>query len=277
MSATWLVLGAIGSIQFGAALGATLFDEVGALGASFVRIGIAAIVLSAIWRPKVRGHTVRELTTAVAFGLVLAGMNSCFYLALDRIPQGIAVTFEMIGPLVLALALSRRALDGVWVALAAAGIALLSGGGWNDLDPVGVAFALVAGTLWAVYILLATRVGRAFPGMGGLALAMVVGAIATLPFGVADAGTDLLDAHVLLIGAAVALLSSVIPYSLELQALRSMATRVFGVLMTLEPAAAALAGLVVLGQRLNSIELVAILLVIAASAGVTLTARRQLS
>ncbi len=277
MSATWLVLGAVGSIQFGAALGATLFDEVGALGASFVRIGIAAIVLAAIWRPKVRGHSPRELATAVAFGLVLGGMNSCFYLALDRIPQGIAVTFEMIGPLVLALVLSRRALDGVWIALAAAGVALLSGGDWSGLDPVGVAFALVAGTLWAVYILLATRVGRAFPGMGGLALAMVVAALATLPFGIADAGADLLDARVLLIGGAVALLSSVIPYSLELHALRSMATRVFGVLMTVEPAAAALAGLVVLGQRLSTIELVAILLVIAASAGVTLTARRQLS
>ncbi|MFN8187302.1 MAG: EamA family transporter [Gaiellales bacterium] len=275
--ATWLVLGAVASMQFGAALGATLFDEIGPIGASFVRVALAAAVLGLVSRPTFRGRTRRELVTAVVFGLVLTGMNVCFYLALDRIPQGIAVTLEMTGPLVLALALSRRALDACWVAVAAAGIALLSGGDWGSLDSAGVAFALAAATLWALYILLAARVGRSFPGLGGLALGMAVGAVAVAPFGIVEAGSALLDGRVLAIGLAVALLSSVIPYSLELQALRSLAARVFGVLMSLEPAAAALAGFLVLDQRLSALQALAIVLVIVASAGIAITARRRLS
>lgn len=272
--AIWLVLGAIASMQLGAALGATLFDDVGPVGASFVRIALAALVLAALWRPRLRGRTRRELATAVLFGLVLASMNVSFYLALNRIPQGVTVTLEMTGPLVLTLALSRRALDAIWVALAAGGIALLSEGDWGSLDAVGVGFALAAAAFWAVYILIAARVGSAFPGMGGLTLAMLVGAVATAPFGIADAGSALLEPHVVAVGAGVALLSSALPYALELHALRSMAPRVFGVLMSLEPAAAAVAGFLVLGQRLSALQSLAIVLVVAASVGVASTARR---
>jgi inner membrane transporter RhtA len=268
-----LVLAAIASVQFGAALAATLFDELGAVGASFVRIAVSAVVLLAIWRPRLRGHGAAAIALAVAFGLVLAAMNTCFYLALDRIPLGIAVTFEFVGPLGVALASSRRALDLAWVALAGAGIALLGSGDATDLDPVGIGLALTAGVLWGAYILLGVRVGRAFPGGRGLAAAMGVGALVMVAPGVADAGSALGDPALWGIGAAVALLSSVVPYSFELEALRTMPARVFGVLMSLEPAAGALAGFLVLGQTLSGLEGVAIGLVVVASAGVALTAR----
>jgi inner membrane transporter RhtA len=262
-----LVLGAISSVQFGAAFAKTLFDEVGVGGTVFLRVLFAAIVLAVIWRPRLAEHGRGDLLLAVAFGFTLGAMNLAFYSALDRIPLGIAVTFEFVGPLGVAVAGSRRPLDLLWVALAAAGILLLSEFGSTDLDGLGVALALLAGGLWAAYILLSARVGRAFPGGGGLALAMVVASAMLLPVGVGDAGVDLLVPWILAAGAAVALLSSAIPYSLEMEALRRMPAGVFGVLMSLEPAAGALAGLVVLSEGLAPREVVAILLVIAASAG----------
>ena len=262
-----LVLGAISSVQFGAAFAKTLFDEVGVGGTVFLRVLFAAIVLAVIWRPRLAEHGRGDLLLAVAFGFTLGAMNLAFYSALDRIPLGIAVTFEFVGPLGVAVAGSRRPLDLLWVALAAAGILLLSEFGSTDLDGLGVALALLAGGLWAAYILLSARVGRAFPGGGGLALAMVVASAMLLPVGVGDAGADLLVPWILAAGAAVAILSSAIPYSLEMEALRRMPAGVFGVLMSLEPAAGALAGLVVLSEGLAPREVVAILLVIAASAG----------
>jgi inner membrane transporter RhtA len=262
-----LVIAAISSVQFGAALAKSLFDEIGAGGTVFLRVLAAAVVLAAIWPPRLAGHTRRDLGLVVVFGLVLAAMNLAFYAALDRIPLGIAVTFEFIGPLGLAVVESRRALDLVWVGLAAAGILLLSDFGSGDLDPVGVALALLAGALWAAYILLSVRMGRSFPGASGLALAMLVATLALTPVGVATAGSDLLEPWVLLVGAAVGILSSAIPYALELEALRSLPAGVFGVLMSLEPAVGALAGLLVLGESLVARELVAIGLVVAASAG----------
>jgi inner membrane transporter RhtA len=262
-----LVLGAISSVQFGAAFAKTLFDEVGVGGTVFLRVLFAAIVLALIWRPRLAEHGRGDLWLAVAFGFTLGAMNLAFYSALDRIPLGIAVTFEFVGPLGVAVAASRRPLDLLWVALAAAGILLLSEFGSTDLDGLGVALALLAGGLWAAYILLTARVGRAFPGGGGLALAMVVASAMLLPVGVADAGADLLVPWILAAGAAVAVLSSAIPYSLEMEALRRMPAGVFGVLMSLEPAAGALAGLVLLSEGLAAREVVAILLVIAASAG----------
>jgi inner membrane transporter RhtA len=200
-------------------------------------------------------------------------MNLAFYEAIDRIPLGVAVTFEFVGPLGVAVAGSRRALDVLWVVLAAAGILLLSDFGSTDLDPTGVALALLAGAFWAAYILLGVRVGQAFPGGGGLALAMVVAGAVLLPVGVADAGADLLLPAVLATGAAVAVLSSVIPYSLELEALRRMPQGVFGVLMSLEPALATLAGWLVLGQGMAARDLLAVMLVVAASAGAALGAQ----
>ena len=262
-----LVLGAISSVQFGAALAKTLFDEIGAGGTVFVRVLFAALVLALIWRPRVAGLGRREGLLAVLFGLTLAGMNLAFYSALDRIPLGITVTLEFVGPLGVAVVGSRGALDLLWVGLAAAGILLLSDFGTTDLDGLGVALALFAGCLWAAYILLSARVGQVFPGGSGLALAMVVAAVLLCPVGVADAGADLFVPWILAAGAAVAILSSVIPYSLELEALRRIPPGVFGVLMSLEPAVAALAGFVVLGEELVPRELVAILLVVAASAG----------
>ena len=277
-----LVLMAAGSVQFGAALAKTLFDEVGAGGTVLLRVALAAIVLAAIWRPSVTRLRGRELWLALAFGLALAGMNLAFYAAIDRIPLGVAVTFEMVGPLGVAVALSRRWADLGWAALAGAGILLLSNFGGlaeaagsagcapspcGDLDPAGVGLALLAGGFWAAYILLSARAGRVFPGGAGLALAMVAAGLLLIPVGVAEGGGTLLEPEVLAIGAAVAILSSAIPYSLELEALRRLPAGVFGVLMSLDPAIATLAGYVVLGEGLNGRELAAIGLVVVASAG----------
>lgn len=264
---TLLVLAAVSSVQFGAALAKSLFDEVGPGGTVFLRVLFAALVLAAVWRPAVGARSRADWRLIVLFGVSLAAMNLSFYEALERIPLGIAVTFEFVGPLGVAIAGSRRALDLVWVLLAAAGIVLLSDFGSADLDGLGVALALVAGGFWAAYILLSARVGRAFEGGGGLALAMVVAAAMLVPVGVADAGGELLVPGILAVGAAVAMLSSAIPYTLEMEALRRMPVGVFGVLMSMEPAVAALAGFVVLGEGLATRELVAILLVVAASAG----------
>ena len=265
--ALFLVAVAVGSVQFGAALARTLFDEAGPAGTVLVRVGIAAAVLALLWRPSVRGHGREAWRLAVGFGVSLAVMNFFFYEALDRIPLGLAVTFEFVGPLGVALAGSRRRLDLAWVALAAGGIVLIALPGTSGLDALGVLYALVAGGAWAAYILLSARTGRVFPGGGGLALAMCVAAALLVPVGVADGGSALLDADVLLIGAAVALLSSVIPYSAEFEALRLMPEHVFGVLLSLEPAVAALAGYLVLDQTLGARELAGIAFVIAAMAG----------
>jgi inner membrane transporter RhtA len=264
---TLLVLLAVASVQFGAAFAKSLFDEVGPGGAVFLRVLFAAVVLALIWRPRLSGQTRRDIWLAVLFGLVLAGMNLAFYSALDRIPLGIATTLEFVGPLGVAVFGSRRPLDLVWVGLAAAGIVLLSGFGGESLDGLGVALALLAGALWAAYILVSARVGQAFPGGAGLALAMVVATVPLAPVGIAAAGDDLLVPWILAAGAAVGILSSAIPYGLELEALRRLPVGVFGVLMSLEPGVAALAGFVVLGERLAAREVVAILLVVAASAG----------
>ena len=225
------------------------------------------MLLVLIWRPRLAGRSRRELWLVFWFGLVVAGMNLAFYSSLDRIPLGVAVTFEFVGPLGVAVWGSRRALDLVWVALAAVGILLLSDFGTSDLDPVGVGLALLAGAFWAAYILLTARVGEVFSGADGLALAMVVGAVALLPVGVAEGGADLLAPGLLAIALAVSVLSSVIPYTLEMEALRRLPEAVFGVLMSIEPAVAALAGLVLLGESLDQREVVAILFVVAASAG----------
>jgi inner membrane transporter RhtA len=264
---TVLVLAAVASVQFGGALAKTLFDEIGPGGAVFLRVLTGALVLGLVWRPQVAGHPARELRLAVLFGVALAAMNLSFYASLDRIPLGIAVTFEFVGPLAVAVFGSRRPRDLVWVALAAAGILLLSDFGGASLDGLGVALALLAGAFWAAYILLSARVGQVFPGGAGLALAMLVATLPLAPVGIADAGSELLVPWILALGTAVGVLSSAIPYALELEALRRLPVGVFGVLMSLEPAVAALAGFVVLGESLATREVAAILLVVAASAG----------
>ena len=261
-----LVLGAVASVQIGASLAKTLFDEVGPGGTVLLRILLAAVILVALWRPDVRGRSRADWWLIAAFGFCLAGMNFAFYEAIDRIPLGVGVTFEFVGPLGVAVYGSRRALDLLWVLLAGAGIALLADPG-GDFDGVGVALALLAGAFWAAYILASARMGKTTPGGSGLALAMVAATALVLPFGVAEGGAELIDPAVLGMGLGVAILSSAIPYSLEFEALRRLPAGVFGVLMSLEPAMAALAGFVVLGEVLDARELAAIGLVVVASAG----------
>jgi inner membrane transporter RhtA len=267
-----LVIVAIASVQLGGALAKTLFDEIGPGGTVWLRLLAAALVLAAIWRPRARLAR-EDVWLVLAFAVALAGMNYSFYSSIDHIPLGVAVTYEFVGPLGVALAGSRRALDLLWVALAAGGILLLSDFGATDLDKTGVALALLAGAFWAAYILLSVRVGRRFEGGDGLALAMIVAAAMLTPVGIADGGSELLALGVLALGAAVGVLSSAIPYSLELEALRRLPSGVFGVLMSLEPAMAALAGFVILGEDLAARELVAIVLVVIASGGAAMGAR----
>ena len=262
-----LVFLAVASVQFGAALARTLFDDAGPAGTVFLRVLFAGIVLALLWRPALRGHSRADWRLVVGFGVTLAAMNLFFYESIDRIPLGLAVTFEFVGPLGVAIAGSRRALDVLWVALAAAGILLIAAPGSSGLDVIGVVYALLAGACWAAYILLSARTGRAFEGGDGLALAMVVSAVVLIPLGVASGGSALLDPEVLALGAAVAMLSSAIPYSAEFEALRLMPEHVFGVLLSLEPAVAALAGFLVLGQELGARELAGIALVAGAVAG----------
>jgi inner membrane transporter RhtA len=240
----------------------------------WIRLVFAAAILLALWRPTLSGRSARELAVVAAFGLSLAVMNACFYEAVDRIPLGIAVTIEFVGPLTLAVVLSRRPLDALWVVLAAGGIVLLARGSAGGLDGLGVMFAVIAAAAWAVYILLSARTGRTWGSGTGLAVAMAVGAVVMTPLGVVDGGGDLLDPSLLAQGLAVAILSSAIPYSLELEALRRIPANVFGVLMSLDPAWAALAGFLVLGQDLVPRELVGIACVVVASAGAASTARR---
>ena len=240
-------------------------------GTVLVRVLFAALVLCALWRPRVRGHRPGDLRLAALFGLALAFMNLTFYEALNHIHLGIAVTIEFVGPLGVALAGSRSRLDVVWALLAAAGVVLL--GGFGGANAIGVVLALAAGGFWAAYILLNARVGRAFSGGDGLAIAMAIAVLPLIPFGVADGGSQLLHPSFLALGFGVALLSSVIPYSLELEALRRMRPQPFGVLMSLEPAMAALAGLVVIGQSLSAPDLAGIAMVVVASAGATLGTR----
>ncbi|MCW2996073.1 MAG: EamA family transporter [Conexibacter sp.] len=264
-----LVLCGVTSIQFGAALAATLFDDLGAAGVSLLRLGFAAIVLTVLSRPRVRGRRPADLRLVALFGVTLGGMNLFFYEALDRIPLGVAVTIEFAGPLAIAVATSRRRLDLVWAGIAALGIVLLSNPFGAGIDGVGLVLILAAAACWAAYILIAQRATKAYDGSEGLALAMVVAALVPLVPGVLEAGSALVRPQWIALGVVVALASSVIPYSLETEALRRMPANVFGVLMSLEPAVAALAGFLVLGQALGVRDLVAIALVVAASAGVS--------
>jgi len=268
-----LVLLGIVSVQVGSALAKHLFGAVGSFGTVALRLLFAAAVLMLLWRPTLRMSR-RAWTAVLGYGVILALMNLCFYLALERIPLGIAVTIEFLGPLTVALAGSRRWLDAFWALLAAGGVVLLMGGR-GDLDLVGFLFALAAGTFWGLYILAGAALGRHTTEGNGLALGMAVAALLAVPFGVAESGAALIQPWVLAAGLGVALLSSVIPYSLDLEALRRIPPRVFGILMSLEPAMAALIGLIVLQESLHWSQWLAVLCVVAASAGATRGARPE--
>jgi inner membrane transporter RhtA len=229
-----------------------------------LRLTISAVVLLAVCRPSPRGYRRADWAVVVVFGVALATMNSLFYESIARIPLGAAVTLEVLGPLALSVITARRASSWLWAALALAGVALLGRGGFGGLDPVGAGFALGAGAMWAAYIVCSARAGSRFPKADGLALALAVSAVVSLPLG---ASAALLHPVTLALGTAVALLSSALPYSLELLSLRRLRQSTFAVLMSLAPAVAALAGHVVLGQHLGLPDVVAISLVVVAGVG----------
>lgn len=267
-----LILLGIASVQLGSALAKRMFDVLSPAAVVFLRLAIAAAVLAVAGLPSLRGATRGALAAVAGLGIALAGMNLAFYEALARLPLGVVVTVEFLGPLTLAVVGSRRLLDVVWVVLAGTGVVLL-GGGVSGASAIGLIFAGVAAVGWAAYILLAAAVGRHFTGTSILIVAFGVGAVTALPAGVATGGADLLNPQILLAAAGVALLSSVIPYSLELEALRRIPPRLFGLLMSMEPAVAALFGFAILGEHLAGRQWTAIILVMAACAGATWSRR----
>jgi threonine/homoserine efflux transporter RhtA len=275
---TSLILLGILSLQVGAGVAKYLFDQMPPSAMVLMRLLTSAVVLGFLARRALRGilrdHSRRSLAIAACFGLALAVMNFSIYQSFSRIPLGMAVTIEFLGPLGVAILASRRLRDVLWALLAGAGVVLLARGD-GEVDPVGIAFALLAAACWASYILLSAATGARFPGSTGLALASIVGTMAILPIGVAEGGSALLDPRLLALGVVVGLMSSVIPYSLELEALRSMSARVFGILMSLEPAVAALVGLVLLGEFLTLRQWVAIVFVTVACAGATVASPRR--
>ena len=268
------VLLSIVSVQGGAALAKGLFPLLGAAGTTSVRIGLSAVVLLAVVRPQLRRLQPAQWRAVVPYGLALGAMNFLFYCALARIPLGLAVTLEFIGPLVLALTGSQRGRDVVWVLLAGAGIALITPWGGQGIDPLGMAFALAAGGCWALYIVLSQRTAAVLPGPVAVSVGMLLATLPVLPFGVASGSLQALTPPLLLLGAGLALFSSVLPFSLEMHALKTMPTRTFSILMSLEPVAAALSGRLLLGEELTVEQWLAVSLIVLASAGATLTSRR---
>lgn len=268
------VLVSILSVQGGAALAKGLFPALGPTGTVGLRIGISALILLVAFRPPLRALTREQWRAVIPYGVVLGAMNLVFYESLSRVPIGLAVTVEFVGPLGLAVLGSRRLLDVVWVALAAAGIALIAPwGGEGGLDPLGVALAFAAGCCWAAYIVLGGRLSRLLPGGHAVSTGLLVSAVVVLPFAAASGGFARVTPGRLAAGTGVALLSSAIPFTLEMIALKTIPARTFGILMSLEPAAAALAGFAILHEVLSPAQWLAVALVIAASAGSTLTDR----
>jgi inner membrane transporter RhtA len=271
-SPVWLVLLGIASVQLGAAVAKDLFDLISPTGMVWLRLVTSALVLALLARPRLRGRTAGDWWVVVGFGVSLGVMNWAIYQSFARIPLGIAVTIEFVGPLTLAVLGSRRPRDLLWVLLAGTGVLLL-GLQPGDVTLAGVLFALLAGAAWAAYILLSARTGTRWPGLDGLALASVVATLLLTPWAVGGSGADLLDGRILLLGLLVGLLSSVIPYSCELVALRTIRPAVFSILMSLEPAAAALAAIVVLQEFLTAPQWLALACVVAASVGATRSSR----
>ena len=266
--AALLVLASIVSVQCGSALATTLFDSIGTAGAVFLRAGFGALVLLAVTRGAVLRAREWPHRDVIALGVAVAAVNLFFYAALDRLPLGITVTLEFVGPLGVAIAGSGRWRDGIWVLLAAIGIVLLSDvSGGEGVDALGVVFALTAGAFWAAYIVQSDRVGALGPGPNGATMAAVISALLVAPLGLAQGGGEIFVPSHLLIGAAVGVLSTAIPYVFEIEALRRLPRAVFGVLMSLEPAVAAAIGFLALSQGLDAVEVVAIALVVIASAG----------
>jgi inner membrane transporter RhtA len=269
-----LVLAAATSVQAGASVAKSLFATLGPPGVVWLRLLFGSLALWVAARPQLRSRPWHELRLIVALGIVLVTMNVCFYESIDRIPLGIAVTVEFLGPLAVATIGSRRKLDLVWVALAGIGVALLAEAASGEVHTLGLVLAALAGVCWAFYITLSVPVGRLFPGASGLAPAMLLGALLITPWGLASAGSGLHDPQLLGAAAGVGLLSSALPWSLELEALRRLPTNVFGVVLALEPVIAALMGSLFLHQHLSVRTWVAIGLVVTASVGAALEITR---
>ena len=271
-----LAVASMSMLQLGAALSEPLFDRIGPAGVVAVRLVAAALILWPFARPRLAHRSAGDMRAAVALGVCSGILTLAFFQAIDRIPLGVTVTIEFLGPLGVALAASRRPRDVAFVALAGAGVALLTlgHGAGGPLDPLGVAFAALSGTCWAAYILLTKRVGAQWPGLEGLAVSMAVAALVALPLGVVDGGSELLDPGVLLAGLGLALLLPLLPYVCELVSLRRLPTGLFGVIMSLEPAIAALFGFALLSQSLSASGVLAVGLVVIASAGATVSAAR---
>jgi inner membrane transporter RhtA len=269
------ILLAVFSVQGGATIAKGLFPVIGAAGTAAVRIGLSAIILLAVFRPPVRRFTAAQWRAVVPYGVSIGVMNLLFYQALARIPLGLAVTLEFVGPLALAIVGSRRALDAVWVVLATIGIALIAP--WqagSDIDSIGVAIALLTGGCWAAYIVLGGRVSQVLAGGVAVATGMSIATLTVLPFALAGGRLGSFAPRLYAAGVALAVLSSALPFTLEMHALRELPGRTFSILMSLEPAVAALCGLVLLGEHLTKAQWAAVGLVIAASVGATVTARQ---
>ncbi|KQZ11920.1 permease [Microbacterium sp. Root53] len=261
--------------EVGAAIAVLLFPHTGPLGMVMLRLVFSAVILMAIARPALRGRTREAWWSVARLGIALAVMNGFFYVALERLALGVTVTIEVLGPLALSILVGRTRSRWLWAAIALLGVLALGGGGWDRLDPVGVGCALGAAASWAFYIRGQARVGRDFPRLEGLALAMSIGALISLPSGILAAGPVLLRPELLAMGLAVAVLSSTIPYAFELIALRRLTEAAFGILMSLAPATAALAGFLLLGQHLTVLEVAGVALVMSASAGAVWTSRHR--
>ena len=272
VSPVWLVVAGVFSVQLGAGVAKSLFDRVDPTGLVWLRLAASAVIMLLIARPVLRGRGRGDWVVVLGYGASLGLMNWSIYQSFQRIPLGLAVTIEFAGPLLLAVLGSRRPRDLLWVLLAGVGVALL-GFERTDLDPVGVLYAVLAGGGWAAYIVLSARTGRRWPGLEGLSVASVVAMLLLTPAALGWHGGDLLDTRIVLLGALVGLLSSVIPYTCELIALRSISPALLGILMSLEPAAAALAGIVVLAEFISPLQWAAIACVIAASVGATRSGR----
>ena len=268
--AVWLVITGIISVQVGAAIAKDLFDLVPPTAMVWLRLITSAVILLLVARPRLKGHSGRDWLIVLGFGVSLLVMNWAIYQSFARIPLGIAVTIEFLGPLTVAVIGSRRLTDLIWVALAGMGVALL-GLSRATLTLAGVGFALLAALGWAFYILLSAQTGRRWPGISGIAIASMVGAIVLAPPAIVEAGSQMLNPTILALGFVIGLLSSVIPYSFELIALRRIPPRVFSILMSLEPAAAALAAMIVLGEFLSLVQWLAMGCVVIASIGATRT------
>tara|TARA_R110002033_G_scaffold125347_9_gene167443 strand:+ start:1642 stop:2499 length:858 start_codon:yes stop_codon:yes gene_type:complete len=269
------VLLAIISVQSGAAIAKTLFPILGATATASLRIGISAFILLCVYRPKIKLFSAPQWKLVIPYGLSLGAMNLIFYLAIERIPIGLAVTLEFIGPLVVAVLGSKKIIEYLWVLLAAAGIMIIAPWKSDTVDLLGVIFALTAGAFWAAYIVLGGKVSKIMKGGDAVSVGMVFASLLILPFGFAGQGFQFITVNYLYMGIALALLSSAIPFSLEMKALGQLSSQTFSILMSLEPAVASLCALLFLHEVLNTNEIIAVIFVVIASAGATLTAKQK--